>query len=820
MHLPKLSSSDQRHLVLVLALAGQSALAQNEIESIEIIASTPTIGASAIKNTLASNIQVANGDDIENTGSLNLADFLKNNFTSVHINDNQGNPFQVDLNYRGYSASPLLGSPQGISVYVDGVRMNQPFGDIVQWDLIPNSAIKNIGLFAGSNPIFGMNTLGGALSIQTKDGMSYQGKEVEMSLGSFGRKSFELEHGALHSNGLHTYFNFKDYQDAGWRDHSPSSVQQLFGKLGWHDRSTDLKLSWSTISSALTGNGLQQQELLHENYASVFTQPDQTRNKSSVLNLELKHTLSEDWSLSGNTYLRHIFSSTLNGDLNANSLAEKVYGFSSAEGNWLLAHQLLNTQDSNGQMPSAAGTGFPSLRCIAQAAMNTEPNEKCDALINRTQTQQKSLGLNTQLNSNAERFGRPNRLSVGASLDLSQSIFLQQTQFAYLTPERSVIGVSAFADGSQNSETAFDQRVQLKGQSLHANLFAMDTLTFPAQKTHLSAAAMWTHTRVDNTDLLFPYANTYSALALQGGLQRGSLSGSSTYQRLNPALGLSYTPSPLFNPFVGYSESSRAPTSIELGCADPNYDCRLPNSMSGDPPLKQVVTKTWELGVRGLREDSTLQWNGAFFVAQNDADILFVSSTTNAGSGYFKNFGQTRRQGVEMGIKGTHKGFNAGLNFTSLKATYQTAESIVSSLNPQANAQGQINIAPGNTIPLMPSHLLNARVGYAFSSHFKSGLSLSAVDSSFMRGNENNLPTAKVPGYAVFNWNGSLKLSEDVALFANVLNLFDKKFSTSGAIGNNAFSSSGGYNNANLGTLFQAPGAPRMFNLHMRIELH
>ena len=208
MHLPKLSSSDPRHLVLVLALAGQSALAENDIESIEIIASTPTIGASAIKNTLASNIQVANGDDIENTGSLNLADFLKNNFTSVHINDNQGNPFQVDLNYRGYSASPLLGSPQGISVYVDGVRMNQPFGDIVQWDLIPNSAIKNIGLFAGSNPIFGMNTLGGALSIQTKDGMSYQGKEVEMSLGSFGRKSFELEHGALHSNGLHTYFNF------------------------------------------------------------------------------------------------------------------------------------------------------------------------------------------------------------------------------------------------------------------------------------------------------------------------------------------------------------------------------------------------------------------------------------------------------------------------------------------------------------------------------------------------------------------------------------------------------------------------------------
>ncbi len=820
MHLPKLSSSDPRHLFLVLALAGQSALAQNEVESIEIIASTPTLGASTNKNTLASNVQLALGDDIENTGSLNLADFLKNNFTSVHINDNQGNPFQVDLNYRGYSASPLLGTPQGLSVYVDGVRMNQPFGDIVQWDLIPNSAIKDISLFAGSNPVFGMNTLGGALSIHTKDGMSYQGTEIETGLGSYRRKSFELEHGARHSNGLHTYFNFKDFKDAGWRDHSPSSVQQLFGKVGWHDRSTDLKLSLSTFSSALTGNGLQQQELLNQNYASVFTQPDQTQNKSSVLNLELKHELSDDWSLSGNTYLRHIFSSTFNGDLNANSLAEKVYGFSSAEGNWLLANQLLKPGGSNNQTPSALGTGFPTLRCIAQAALNTEPNEKCDALINRTQTQQKSLGLNAQLNSSAERFGLPNRLSVGIALDLSESTFLQQTQFAYLTPERSVIGVNAFADGSQNSETAFDQRVQLKGQSLRTNLFAMDTLTFAAQKTHLSAAAMWTHTRIDNTDLLFPYANTYSPMALQGGLQRGSLSGASTYQRLNPALGLSYTPSPLFNPFMGYSESSRAPTSIELGCADPSYDCRLPNSMSGDPPLKQVVTKTWELGVRGKRDDSTLQWNGAFFMAQNNDDILFVSSSTNAGSGYFKNFGQTKRQGFEMGIQGKNKAFTFGLNFTSFKASYETFESIVSSLNPQANAQGHINIAPGNAIPLMPSHLLNARAGYAFSSNFKSGLSLSAVDSSFMRGNENNLPSAKVPGYAVFNWNGAYKLSEDVSLFANISNLFDKKFSTSGAIGSNAFSSSGSYNNTNLGTLFQAPGAPRMFNVHMRMELH
>lgn len=84
----------------------------------------------------------------------------------------QGNPFQPDLNFRGFTASPLLGTPQGLSVYMDGVRLNQPFGDVVSWDLIPRSVIGSIALMPGSNALFGLNTLGGALAIQTKDGLN------------------------------------------------------------------------------------------------------------------------------------------------------------------------------------------------------------------------------------------------------------------------------------------------------------------------------------------------------------------------------------------------------------------------------------------------------------------------------------------------------------------------------------------------------------------------------------------------------------------------------------------------------------------------
>ena len=104
---------------------------------------------------------------------------MNRRFTSVFVNEIQGNPFQPDINYRGYTASPLLGTPQGLSVYVDGVRLNQPFGDIVSWDLIPRAAIASTTLIPGSNPLFGLNTLGGALSVQTKNGRSDPGTSVQ-----------------------------------------------------------------------------------------------------------------------------------------------------------------------------------------------------------------------------------------------------------------------------------------------------------------------------------------------------------------------------------------------------------------------------------------------------------------------------------------------------------------------------------------------------------------------------------------------------------------------------------------------------------------
>ena len=169
------------------------------------------------------------------------------------------------------------------------------------------------------------------------------------------------------------------------------------------------------------------------------------------------------------------------------------------------------------------------------------------------------------------------------------------------------------------------------------------------------------------------------------------------------------------NAFLGYSEGSRAPTSIELGCADPEQPCKLPNAMAGDPPLEQVVTRTFEAGVRGGLGKQAERWSVGWFRADNRNDILFVASE-QTGFGYFKNFGKTLRQGLEVDLNSRIWRVNLGGGYTFLDATFQSAEEVNgagNSTNEEAEdgipgVEGAIEIEPGNRIPLIPRHMLKA----------------------------------------------------------------------------------------------------------------
>ncbi len=238
-----------------------------QASQVNVVATTALPGIELPINEVPTPVQTATQADILNSSALDLGDFMNRRLNGVYVNEMQDNPFQPDVNYRGYTASPLLGTPEGLSVYVDGVRQNQPFGDVVGWDLIQRNAISEMTLIPGSNPVFGLNTLGGSISVTTKDGVTSPGLNGELLYGSSGRKQVEAEWGGGKATGFNWFFSGNAFHESGWRFDSPSDVRQGFGKLGWRTDKTDLALTMAFAYNTLTGNGIQDYRLLQTNYS-------------------------------------------------------------------------------------------------------------------------------------------------------------------------------------------------------------------------------------------------------------------------------------------------------------------------------------------------------------------------------------------------------------------------------------------------------------------------------------------------------------------------------------------------------------------------
>lgn len=811
-----------------LALGPLNALAQDDetIATVTVVGVTPLIGSQVDRNQVPAPVQTATSRDIERSHVLDLTTYMNRHTGSVYVNDIQNNALQPDINYRGYTASPLLGTPQGLSVYLDGMRLNQPFGDVVSWDLLPREALASMTLIPGSNPVFGANTLGGALALQSKDGFTYPGYAVEANYGSDRRQRVSLTGGSHTERGLHWFATGNELRDDGWRDDSPTKAQQLFAKAGWRNDATDVSLSGAYADTDLTGNGLQDAQLLQRDYESVYTKPDETANESYLFNLVVSHKLTERISLSANAHYRNIKTRTFNGDLNDEALGQSLYQPNEEEREALEEAGYSGFPESG---ETQANTPFPQWRCIANGLLNDEPNEKCNGLINRTQSRQHDTGLALQATFTAPLASRENQLIVGVSGLKSDARFSQSSQFGYLLGDRSIAGIDgpgAFADGTQNSEEAFDSRVDLDGDTTTRGVYFTDTFAV-TDATHLTLSGRYDRTTVDNVDGITPVG------------EPGTLTAKHRFSRFNPALGVTFNPSAAISTYLGYTEGSRAPSAIELGCADPENPCRLPNAMAGDPPLDQVVTRTIEAGARGLLA-KRIAWNIGVFRANNRDDILFVADDTS-GFGYFKNFGKTRRQGVELGMTSQLGPVYAGLNYTYLDATYRSAEEVLgegnSSNEEGAGFEGTIDIEPGDRIPLTPRHLFKAFAGWDVTEQVSLNLDLINIGSAYARGNENNEHQAEAPfylgsgeigGYTVVNLGLEYQPVSAVRLFAQVNNLLDREYYTAAQLGSTGFNADGTFvarpfdgpvvdgERPMLGSTFLAPGAPRTYWLGVR----
>lgn len=762
---------------------------------VTVVGTTPLPGVEVSMDWLPAPVQVVTTQEIEGAQALDLSNYLIRRINGVYANEVQNNPFQPDINYRGYTASPLLGTPQGMSVYMDGVRLNQPFGEVVSWDLIPRIALASGALMPGSNPLFGLNTLGGALSLQTKDGRTAPGTTIQAFGGASARRAVEIEHGGRNAaDTLNYYVAGSLFSEDGWRDDSPSDVRQIFGKVGWRQGDNALTFSLAHANNSLNGNGLQAFELLENDYDSVYTKPDTTDNRATLLNVNVQRRLTSTLALSANGYYRNLRTKTFNGDINEEALEESVYQPGAAERAALLAA-------GYGVIPAsgldASNTPFPFLRCVGNVLLNDEPAEKCNGLINRGEIGQHIGGFQGQVSGRGKMGSREHLFTVGTAFERSTVAFEQSTELGYINPDRSVTGLGAFGDGETGGEIdgePYDVRVNLDGTVTTFSLFATDTLPI-GERVHLTVSGRFNRTVIDNKDQILP------------GGGPGSLDGNHTYNRFNPAAGVTVDLTPESTLFAGYSEGSRAATSIELGCADPENPCKLPNAMAGDPPLEQVVTRTVEAGVRGNR--AGLEWSAGVFRANNNDDILFVLSD-QTGFGYFKNFGETRRQGLELSGKRRFGGATVGASYTFLSATFQSEEEVngeSNSSNEEAQEEGPgmegaIEIEPGDQMPLVPRHLLKVFADIPVTSRFDLTVELLGAGGVWARGNENNdhepdgvyyLGEGRTDGYAIVTLAGDYELRPWLHVIGQVNNLFNTEYATAAQLGPAGFTANGNF---------------------------
>ena len=759
--------------MLPLAETIAEELATN-LDTVEVVAVSPLQFGGVDVNKIPSNVQTVSAQELQESQALSLADYMNRYLGSVNINDAQNNPLQPDVQYRGFSASPLMGLPQGLAVYVNGVRFNEPFGDMINWDLIPQGAIDNMALQPASNPAFGLNALGGAITINTKTGFSSPKHQLEVQGGSWDRHSEELSSGW--NDGTWGYFlDFNNFSEAGWRDHSRTDAKRGFGTLSWRGVKSSLDLSIAGTENTLRGNGALPQEMLAFGRDQVFTHPDITRNRMMLVSLDGDTWLDDHNQLSGTAYYRRNKISTYNGDGSEFAACDDEDGFLCQETDGELADEGLIDLAGNyiGTQDSLLG-----------------------GTINTSSALQQSFGFALQDAFDHKVFGRDNHLVGGASFDYGNARYHADTELGALTSDRGVAGGGVLLQ---------DAHVRLTTETDHYGLFLTDTYAL-TDKLDVTVAGRYNQTHIKLRDHF-----------------GADLNGTHSFDRFNPAAGLTYAFMPELTFYGNYSESSRVPTPMELSCANPDDPCRLPNAFVSDPPLKQVVANTFETGVRGRLKnllDGHVDWNLGLFRAINNNDIIF-KSTGGVGSnvGYFDNVGSTLRQGVELDLSGNfYQRWRWSTHYTYIDASFETPFLSSSPNNPQADADGNIQVHAGDKIPGIPAHQFKFSTDYDILSEWTLGFDMNYNSSQYLRGDEANL-TDKLPAFVVFNLRSEYRFNEHVALFGRVNNLFDREYANFGTWGNTGDVLDGLGLPGDQQSRFVGVGAPRAAWIGLRLTM-
>ncbi|HWE47511.1 MAG TPA: TonB-dependent receptor [Caulobacteraceae bacterium] len=693
------------------------------MSQVDVVANSPLPGKGIDRDKAPLEVEVLTARDLSRDGAADLLRAFDEQSAPVALDAAAGNPYQPNLLYHGFEASPLQGTAEGVAVYVDGVRLNQPFGDTVDWDIIPSVAIKQVTL-ESANSLFGLNALGGAVNIALKTGFDFHGAEADAVAGSFGLRQVDGQFGAEKADSAF-YAAANVAHEAGWRDLQSSDVGNLYADWGGRTGPNELHVDLRLASSDLNGPGVSPVQLIAADAKAQFTGPNATHNRSATASIRDDWRFNARDSVQGLAYLSAFRQTIANGNAPNDTPC-------SDDPALLCSESLPSTTTGGALIPAFLG-----------------PSPFAYGELDLQKTSTIGYGASLQATSTRSFFGHSNAVTLGGSLDGARTDFAATSLIGGLNPARLFVGPGVVID-----EPGGNTPVRLSVKDAYIGIFATDTLDLTPALS-MTASVRLNDAQVDLHDRL-----------------RDDLNGDHAYLKFNPAIGAAWRATKWMTLYAGISQSNRAPTPAELSCASPQASCSLANFFVGDPDLRQVTSRSLDAGGRGrLRLSPRLSLAYSIDIYRTDLfdDIGFVNSLA-LGRAYFTNIGTTRRQGADVNLVLRATGWRAFIAYAHTDATYRTGFVEAAGSNPQGGAQDELVVRRGDRLPGIPSEQLKAGVEGDLTSALTVGADVVARTGSPLVGDEANL-TPDLPGYALLNLYARWRLSNRLELMGRIENV-------------------------------------------------
>ncbi|MFN0218011.1 MAG: TonB-dependent receptor domain-containing protein [Hyphomicrobium sp.] len=689
--------------------------------------------------TVPSATTTVTDSDLDREGTMQVQQALQQQVPGIIISDAAGNPLRAEVSYRGFDASPVSGRSQGLAVYQNGVRINEAFGDTVQWDVIPTNAIASLSVVS-NNPSFGLNAVGGAISILMKDGFSYQGGELDVMFGSFGRAQVGVQAGGSSGN-AGIYVAAEGITDDSFRDFSDSEVKRFYGDIGLKGSMAEVHFSLTAAKNEFGASAAAPIELLERSWSNTFTTPQTTNLEVLMPTLSATVKATDTLSFSGVGYYRQYKNRVVDGNVTELEPCDSD-------------PSLLCVEDSDFPIRDVTQPpGTPLLAADFPVPLGT---------LDRLNTDSDSWGGAVEAQEKAKLFDRPNLFIAGVSYDSGRSNYKTSSELGQIGQKYVVTGSGVIiTDDDGDPGTDEDNDVgprDLDSKNTYWGLYFSNALDVTDELT-VTVGGRYNHATIkleDNTGLF------------------DDLNATNKYDRFNPIVGANYKLMPGLSVYGGYSESNRAPTPAELGCAEPEAPCLVEGFLTDDPPLDQVVGRTAELGLRGQGGNNwgdRFTWSAGLFRTLASDDILPITDT--AGAVFFINAGDTLRQGVELSATYATRRWSTYATYAFIDATLDTCDN-------SADPGGECAfLSAGDRLPGIPRHRFKAGFDYWVTPKWKFGADLvAASDQPFYENevsDEDDLE-AKLAGYTRVDLHTSYDVTDNIQIYGLVKNLFDKRY--------------------------------------------